>query len=53
MFRCKASGALRNEAYNGYAAVTKKPDNAADGRFAIFWRVRENVQMQGVRRAEE
>ena len=33
MFRCKASGALRNEAYNGYAAVTKKPDNAADGRF--------------------
>jgi hypothetical protein len=33
MFRCKASEALRNEAYFLYAAVTKNEDNAADGRF--------------------
>ncbi len=34
MFRCKASEALRNEAYLMYAAMTKSKDNEADGHFS-------------------
>jgi hypothetical protein len=32
---CKAPEILKNEAYFGYAAVTKDEGNAADGLFSV------------------
>jgi hypothetical protein len=47
--RCVTSEQITNVASllhrSEYIKVTKQEDNAADGRFPIFWRVAENAQM--------